>query len=244
MHSREKVEAALELSRRGSSTEIGAALGVSRWTVREWLRGSLPHSAQLGACDRCLSQHDFSELPTEFPYLLGLYLGDGCLAHHARDVYKLRITLDAKYPLLIAEAARAVRQISGKATVLARSDNCVEVYSFWRPWICHFPQHAPGKKHERQIALTDWQTTLVDRWPEHLLRGLIHSDGCRFMTTGRCNWRAPRYAFSNRSSDIHAIFRRACERLGLRWTASGSRTTYVSRQADVAVLDAFIGPKH
>jgi hypothetical protein len=31
--------------------------------------------------------------------------------------------------------------------------------------------------------------------------------------------------------------------LGLRWTASGERTIYVSRKHDVALLDLFVGPK-
>jgi hypothetical protein len=63
------------------------------------------------------------------------------------------------------------------------------------------------------------------------------------VNTGRAGWRAPRYAFSNRSADIHDIFRRTCEALGVRWTAAGADKTYVSRQADVARLDEFIGPK-
>jgi hypothetical protein len=73
-----------------------------------------------------------------------------------------------------------------------------------------------------------------------LLRGLIHSDGCRFVNTGR-QWRHPRYAFSN-LSDIRLIFTNACDRLGLRWTTSG-RIVYVSRKDDVASMDQFIGPK-
>jgi hypothetical protein len=36
----------------------------------------------------------------------------------------------------------------------------------------------------------------------------------------------------------------ACERMGLRWTAAGARKIYISRKADVATLDRFIGPKH
>jgi hypothetical protein len=74
-----------------------------------------------------------------------------------------------------------------------------------------------------------------------LLRGLIHSDGCRFVNTGR-QWRHPRYAFSNLSPDIRLIFTNACDRLGLRWTTSG-RIVYVSRKDDVASMDQFIGPK-
>jgi hypothetical protein len=31
--------------------------------------------------------------------------------------------------------------------------------------------------------------------------------------------------------------------MGLHWTLSGPKTIYVSRVADVAILDRFIGPK-
>ncbi|MGI8414572.1 MAG: transcriptional regulator, partial [Solirubrobacteraceae bacterium] len=87
-------------------------------------------------------------------------------------------------------------------------------------WPCLFPQHGPGKKHERPIVLAEWQQELIDRCPEQLVHGLIHSDGCRFQNTGRCNWSWPRYAFAQTSDDIRDIFCRACDRLGLRWTAA------------------------
>jgi hypothetical protein len=70
---------------------------------------------------------------------------------------------------------------------------------------------------------------------------LIHSDGCRFINTGT-NWRYPRYSFSNRSGDIRGIFCWACDLLDLHWTTA-PRTVYVSRKADVARMDEFIGPK-
>lgn len=31
--------------------------------------------------------------------------------------------------------------------------------------------------------------------------------------------------------------------MGIHWTKSGERMIYVSRKADVALLDTFIGPK-
>jgi hypothetical protein len=105
-----------------------------------------------------------------------------------------------------------------------------------------FPQHGPGRKDQRFIALTDWQHDLATKHPEPLLRGLIHSDGCRFMNTGRAGWRHPRYNFRNNSHDIRKIFCHACELLGLHWT-SAKQTVYVSRKADVARMDEFIGPK-
>jgi hypothetical protein len=103
-----------------------------------------------------------------------------------------------------------------------------ELYAYSKSWPCLFPQHGPGRKHERTPTL--------------LLRGLIHSDGCRFQNTGR-GWSHPRYSFANKSADIKAIFWQACDLLDLHWTTSGEKTIYVSRKADVALLDRFIGPK-
>jgi hypothetical protein len=81
----------------------------------------------------------------------------------------------------------------------------------------------------------------VAAWPELLLRGLIDSDGCRFINTGR-KWRSPRYSFTNLSEDIREIFIDACVRVGLHTTTSKA-TVYISKKADVARLDEFIGPK-
>ena len=104
------------------------------------------------------------------------------------------------------------------------------------------PAARTGQEAPSRDRLTEWQLALVNRAPEQLLRGLIQSDGCRFQSTGR-NWSAPRYSFTNHSSDIRGIFCSACEKLGVRWTSAGRFTIYVSRKADVAILDSFIGPK-
>ena len=45
------------------------------------------------------------------------------------------------------------------------------------------------------------------------------------------------------SEDIRTISCDVCELIGVHWTASGDRTIYVSRKADVAELDRFVGPK-
>ena len=149
-----------------------------------------------------------------------------------------------RYPEIIAGAAAAMEEVKGGAVaILKRPQNCVEVYTFWKRWPCLAPQHGPGKKHNRPIAVSGRQRRLVERWPERLLRGLIHSDGCRFENTGRGNWSSPRYTFTNYSPDILGIFGRACEQIGLHWTASGEYVVDVSRKADVAILDEFIGPK-
>jgi hypothetical protein len=112
-----------------------------------------------------------------------------------------------------------------------------------------FPQHGAGAKHTRRVYLEDWQQRLSERWPDQLLKGLIHSDGSRSVNTGRGGWRQPRYSFANVSTDITSIFCSTCDCLGLRWTAAFPKseaaavTIYVSRKADVAKLDEFVGPK-
>jgi hypothetical protein len=189
--------------------------------------------------------HDFAGLPEAYVYLLGLYLGDGSIATHPRGVYRLRIVLDSTYPRIIDAAARAMSEVRvGRSSVYRHAhQNAVEVHSYWKGWRCLFPQHGPGKKHERPIFLADWQQALVDLWPDKLVRGLIHSDGYRFLNTGRCGWVCPRYGFSQVSDDIRGIFCDACDRLGVQWTTAGKNTVYISRKADVAKLDEFIGPK-
>lgn len=257
MHPRAIVAQAIDLHRQGlNHCEISRAIGVPRPTIREWLGGRLPHSYVShnggGVCERCgCSAHRFDQLPKDYVYLLGLYLGDGSIAAHPRDVYRLRVFLDVRYPKIVSECETAMRAVlpGNRVNRQRRKCNCFEVQAYSKSWPCLFPQHGPGVKHKRQIYLSKWQRELAETWPDLLLRGLIHSDGCRSYSTGRGGWRQPRYAFSNVSTDITSIFCSACDCLGLRWTASfPSREStavsiYVSRKADVARLDEFVGPK-
>jgi hypothetical protein len=245
-HPSAQVRQALQLRSRGlTARTIGDRLKVPRGTVSDWINGRTPRTRDPsdGTCNMCGGpRHSREELPGTYVYLLGVYLGDGCISTHPRGVYRLRLTLDAAYPGIIDEAARAMRTVmpSSRVGKIFRP-GCVEVSSYSKGWPCLLPQHGPGKKHLRPIRLTAWQQGLVGRHPRLLLRGFLHSDGCRFLNTGR-GWSHPRYAFSNLSPDIRSLFIEACELVGLRWTRSG-RIVYVSRKADVATLDGFVGPK-
>lgn len=187
-----------------------------------------------------------------YAYLLGMYLGDGHVTENRRS-FQLRITLDAAYPGIIDECRDAV------AAVLPTANVCLRRRSGWEvrivdaasvSWPLLFPQHGPGRKHLRRIELVPWQEAIVCRFPEQLLRGLIHSDGCRcinrFTTTlpsGRvAEYQYPRYFFTNESQDIKDLFCRTCERLDIRWTRSSRKNISVSHRRSVAKLDAFIGP--
>jgi hypothetical protein len=105
-----------------------------------------------------------------------------------------------------------------------------------------FPQHGPGRKHERPIILAPWQEAIVHEHPRRFLRGLIESDGCRCINRV-AGHEYPRYFFDNRSDDIRQLFTDTCDQLGVRWKRSNRYTIAVSRRPDVAYLDTFIGAK-
>ncbi|MDQ4148893.1 MAG: hypothetical protein M3164_02705 [Actinomycetota bacterium] len=151
--------------------------------------------------------------------------------------------MDSKYPGIIAECLAAISQVHPRRTAGLRSyGGWVLVYSYWKHWPCLFPQHGSGPKHERPIRLDTWQKELAEKDSELLLKGLIHSDGCRsiYRVKGRGY---PRYYFSNYSKDIREIFCAACDNYGVRWRQMNWRTISIARREDVRRLDVVIGPK-
>ena len=188
-------------------------------------------------------------------YLLGLYLGDGYVGH-ARTrgrSSQLIIACDAGYPELIEECWAAMQLASPGCHIGFHKTQfeCIRVVGGSRWWPEAFPQHGPGRKHERSIVLEPWQREIVDAFPQEFLRGLIHSDGCRtvnrFKTrlpSGRvAEYAYPRYFFSNLSADIRGLFCESCDQLGLRWTQSNPRNISISHRTSVALLDENVGPK-
>jgi hypothetical protein len=179
-----------------------------------------------------------------------MYLGDGCISATRRPgVWKLRIFMDTRYPGIIEECSRAMECVFPQkhAHQMRRRDSaCIEVSMHSKHWLVLFPQHGPGPKHLRQVQLAPWQQCIVDEFPGVLLRGLIHSDGCRIIAHERQHGRvrhAPRYIFSNRSEDIKRIFCNACDALGVRWTRPSFKDIAIYRRASVERLDEYVGPK-
>ena len=194
---------------------------------------------------------DKTELPgpdrSAYLYTLGQYLGDGHLVTTAR-IPVLRIYACADYPEVLALVERAVRTVRGTppGTVRSVSPRMVAVQSYWKHWPCVLPQHGPGRKHERRIELLDWQLRLVERDPWPLIRGLIHSDGCRAtnrVTVRGVSYAYPRYFFSNESADILSIMGRALDLAGVAWRYNRPNCISVARRASVQVMDARVGPK-
>jgi hypothetical protein len=251
-----RVQALVELGL--NDCAVGRLAGLPRTTVRDWRRSrrwlgqSKPIGirADQGSCTRCgHPAHAFDELDERYAYLLGMYLGDGYVVHHRRRVYRLTITLDAKYPRIVSEcrdALKAVMPLGAVGIQFRFGGTCAWVVNSSKQWPCLLPQHGAGKKHERLIRLTDWQQRVVEAHPRYFLRGLIHSDGCRFINRirhGSKVYEYPRYNFTNRSDDIRRIFCDTCDLLGVEWRVMNAWNISVARRASVARLDEFIGPK-
>lgn len=181
-----------------------------------------------------------------YVHLLGAYLGDGCIVRLRRDVFRLVLVQDIRYGRLIEAWRQSMREVLPNRVGAVRRQGCVALQSHSKHWPCLLPQHGPGRKHQRPIVLEPWQNALVAAHPRQFVRGLLESDGCRFVNRvvvrGK-TYEYVRYSFTNESDDIRELFCHACDVLGLRWTRMNRKTIAVSRSADVRVLDSFTGPK-
>ncbi len=185
-----------------------------------------------------------------YAYLLGLYLGDGHIAHHRRCC-SLSIYCDNKWPGLILAAQTAIdRVLPGSTSNLVPQPGCTEVKRYSQHWPCLFPQHGKGMKHLRIVQLASWQREMVEAHPWPFIRGLIHSDGCRIT-----NWTVrtvagqpkryeyPRYMFSNESTDIKGLFTWALDMVGVAWKVANRKNISVARKEAVALMDLHVGRK-
>jgi hypothetical protein len=249
---RETIESALQMSDEGVSDQRNADIhGVALRTIRTWRRryqreGRTPGGNRGTPCPRC----DGAELDeAAYALLLGWYLGDGSIARARRGVFTLQIANDQKYPDLNQEIAATIKLVKpGASPCLRGGSTAIRIEARWKHWPCVFPQHGPGRKHLRKIELADWQLEIVAKYPEQLLRGLFHSDGCRIV-----NWASKlgrekryyyvRYMFSNESDDIRKILTDTLDLLGIAWRQPRRNLIAVSRKEAVAVLDTFVGPK-
>ncbi|MFE6976719.1 hypothetical protein [Streptomyces sp. NPDC057682] len=247
---------ALDLLDHGLSLNaVSKQTGISRAAIRAWLTLIEPLPRILGHtdCPRCAPVSLPLNDPANYAYLLGLYLGDGCISAHPRGRgYYLRIACADAWPGLIEECRNAIAAIHPSGAVyLVQKQGCVAVTSYSRHWPCLFPQHGPGKKHDRTIALATWQQEIVDAHRWEFVRGLIHSDGCRITNWAtrlvrgeRRRYEYPRYFFTNLSADILRLYTGTLDKLGVEWKAANRKNISVARRASVALMDAHVGPKY
>jgi len=236
---------ALDLLRQGTLSQVSRETGISRAALREW-RDGICGSTPAG-CPRCSAS---SLAPEAYAALLGYYLGDGCLSR-AHRYFTLRVSCDEVYPAIADDVAEVIEEVRPGARVFrVAAPGTIVIQAHWKHWPCLFPQHGPGRKHERPIVLEAWQRTIVEAHPGPFLRGLFHSDGSRVR-----NWATrevagelkrydyPRWQFTNVSLDIRELCCWALDLADVPWRQSNRHHISVSTRAGVARLDELIGLK-
>ncbi|MEU9152977.1 helix-turn-helix domain-containing protein [Streptomyces sp. NPDC048417] len=252
MHDVSTRKRALALVAQGRSlNSVSRETGISRAAIRSW-QSRIEPLPRMASADPGPPADERA-----YAYLLGLYLGDGCISPHPRGTgYYLRIACADAWPGLIELCRDAIKMVRPATGVyLMPKEGCTMVTSYSRHWPALFPQHGPGKKHERPIVLEPWQQAIVDAHPWEFVRGLIHSDGCRItnwttrvVAGERKRYEYPRYFFTNKSDDIRTLYTDALDKLGVEWTHCRRDgipyNTSVAKKASVALMDTHVGPKH
>jgi hypothetical protein len=222
----------------------GGGGGVPPTTVRDWRRRPYVPRVTQAVCPRCWRPSPrIVFTASDYAELLGLYLGDGHITAMPRTE-RLRLSMDAKYAVIVGETDALLRRCfpSNRISCARRDGGSTAVLSVYnRHLSCLFPQHGPGKKHDRRIVLEPWQVDCVTAAPWAFLRGCIRSDGCAFVNrTGRYEYLA--YAFTNVSAEIRDLFVAACLLVDLD-VRPGKRTVRVNTRRSVARLLEHVGVK-
>jgi Homeodomain-like domain len=256
MHPPEVKARALELVAQGiNDCEISRRLGIPRSTIREWRRPTYVRrnpEIPRETCPRCWRHaKPMRFTPEDYSELLAVYLGDGSISTHPRT-QRLRVVLDEKYPQIIAD----VRSLLERCFLHNHIDEvqakgCVHVSLYSTHLSCVFPQHAPGRKHERAIVLEPWQREIVDAAPWPFVRGCIRTDGCAFVNRTDVHRDEPyeylSYEFCNMSQDIVDLFVEACNRVDVFTRVNCDRRgrcdVRINRRASVALMLENVGLK-
>ncbi|MGW0830024.1 helix-turn-helix domain-containing protein [Streptomyces prunicolor] len=239
---------ALALLEQGRSlNSVSRETGISRAAIRSW-------QDRLEPLPSITTPTPGPPADTQaYAYLLGLYLGDGCLSAHPRGTgYYLRIACADAWPGLIQLCREAITKVRPGIGVFAlQKEGYTMVTGYYRHWPYLFPQHGPGVKHKREIALEPRQLDIVDAHPWEFIRGLVHSDGYRIinwttrMIAGeRKRYEYPRYFFTHLSADIKQLYTDTLDKVGVSWKQANAHNISVARKASVALMDTHVGPKH
>jgi len=99
--------AALDLIESGLSLNaVSKSTGINRATLRSWR--DEPARVRRSTCVRCQPEPGTPVPAATYSYVLGLYLGDGCISAYAKGVFGLRIACADAWPGLLQECVDAI----------------------------------------------------------------------------------------------------------------------------------------
>lgn len=121
-------------------------------------------------------------------YIIGVALGDGNLSNPNGRATRLRITCDAKYPLLAENISSTLKEIfpSNRVSMVYLPHKStyfnISVYSnklnVYMPW-----RVGKGTKVQQHARVPAWIRT-TKRYTKHCLRGLLQTDGSIYRDRG------------------------------------------------------------
>jgi len=186
---------------------------------------------------------------SNYSFILGLFLGDGCIYQAPRTI-QLSVVLDKKYEEMNNNIVEIMSSFFGKRPLIhdlsvqrrqKRIANAIVLKFNSINLGIIFPYLGGGRKDTRSIKLQEWQLPIIN-WVE-LLKGLMMSDGCYHYRASRNSYH---YEFSNKSRDIIDIAATALNKLGIHHSISFIGSIYrikIDRVHDVTKLHSMIGDK-
>lgn len=237
-------------------SEIAKQTGINRSSISNWKQRSGRIKIETKETNEIKEDKFFSNFiesltpnkKLDYSYILGVYLGDGCIYKHKDKNYRtLTITSDKKYADLNDYTIQCFTRFFGKAprvvdrTLYGRG-NAIDIIYSHKHLDLVFPHCGRGHKHDRKIELSPWQESIID--PVQLLRGLFMSDGS-FYIDSQCN--KMKIGFSNKSKDIISIAEKYLDIVDVYYrtntSKSGMYRLNITKKNDVEKMVNMMGTK-
>lgn len=207
-----------EYEKNKNISHLSKLFNIPRATIKYWLNHNILNSLKTKDIDKEIIDSIYEHISLnkkDYSFILGLYLGDGCITENGRNnsSYKLRIAQDKKYPKTISLIQNRLSSFFGKESKLVSGKGCYHITIYDKYLPIYFPQHGKGFKHDRKIRLNDFQLKNID--DVELLKGLWISDGS-FYIAKLSKYKYERYNFTNKSTDLIEIFSGLLDNLGVK----------------------------